>query len=62
MATIRKTTAMRLIEIQFHVKLEEVLLSGSLNELVRRFDNQIERSTLSKWRKLLGGGNDRGKA
>ncbi len=48
---IPKTKTMQLMEMKYgsgHT-LEEVLMSGSLNQIVKVFHGEVDRSTVSKW-------------
>ncbi len=50
------TPLMRYIALTYCGKetLEQVLLSGSLSMVAKRFDNEVDVSTISKWIKKLG--------
>ncbi len=45
-----KTDRMKHLEYKYHIKLEVVLFDGSLDEVVRFLNNEVDRSTISKWR------------
>ena len=45
-----KTTKMKMLEYKYHIKLEVILFDGSLDEIVRFLNSEIDRSTISKWR------------
>jgi hypothetical protein len=47
--TIPKTAKMMYLEMKYGLHLEDVLISGSLNQIVARFGGEIDRSTVSKW-------------
>lgn len=49
-----KTLAMRVLEQQHGKSIEEIIGEGSLDEVVKRLDGTLDRSTVSKWRKKLG--------
>lgn len=44
-----KTTLMRYLENKYHVRMEEVLLSGSLSVVAKALGNEVDVSTISKW-------------
>ncbi len=46
-----KTSKMKVLEYKYHIKIEVVLFDGSLDEVVKFFHSDIDRSTVSKWRK-----------
>lgn len=48
-----KTPAMRLIEMKFNILIEKDIYIGSLNEVEKRYQYTVERSTISKWRKYF---------
>ena len=45
-----KSAKMKMIEYKYHIKLEIVLFDGSLDDVVRYLNNEVDRSTISKWR------------
>lgn len=47
-----KTPLMRRIERQYGIRIEEVLVSGSLTQVAEALD--IDFTTVSKWKKRLG--------
>ncbi len=49
------TKAMAYIELRYGngQTLEQILMSGSLNQVVHKLGNEIDRSTISKWIKQL---------
>jgi len=49
----RKTSTMKLIEYKYHIKIENEIFLGSLMDVVRRFNYNIDKSTVSKWRKYI---------
>ncbi len=46
-----KTSRMQLMEIKYckGERLEDILMTGSLNQIVKRFHGEVDRSTISKW-------------
>jgi hypothetical protein len=46
-----KTAKMKMLEYKYHIKLEVILFDGSLNEVVQFLNGEVDRSTVSKWRK-----------
>jgi len=48
-----KTSTMKLIEYKYHIKIENEIFLGSLMDVVRRFNYDIDKSTVSKWRKYI---------
>jgi len=46
---------MKLLELKYHIKIEQVLFCGSLSEVVYRLNGDIDRSTVSRWRKYIRG-------
>lgn len=46
-----KTALMKLLERKYQCKLELVLWQGSLRDVVDYFNSELDRSTVSKWRK-----------
>ena len=51
--SFHKTDKMKMLEYRFNIRIEHEIFKGSLNELVKRFNYEVERSTLSKWRTRL---------
>jgi len=51
--TFHKTPTMKLIEYKYHIKIEDEIFIGSLMDTVRRFNYDIDKSTVSKWRKYI---------
>jgi len=56
-----KSDRMKVLELRYGIRIEREIFKGSLNDLVRRFNYEADRSTLSRWRKyirryLFGGG------
>ena len=45
-----KTSKMKMLEYKYHIKLEVILFDGSLDEVVHFLNNEVDRSTISKWR------------
>lgn len=55
-----KTDKMKYLERKYRCKIESAIFTGSLNDTVEFFQGEIERSTVSKWRKYVNmylGGN-----
>ena len=48
---IRKTNTMMLIELRHHMDIVDILSSGSLNFIQKKYG--IDRTTASRWRKLV---------
>lgn len=48
-----KTDKMKALEYKYHIKLEVCLFNGSLDDVVRFLNNEVDRSTVSKWRKRI---------
>lgn len=48
-----KTTKMRYIELRYHIRLELEIFKGSLDDVCRRLYNEVDRSTISRWRKTI---------
>ncbi len=48
---ISKTPTMQLMEMKYckGERLEDILMTGSLNQVVKRFHGEVDRSTVSKW-------------
>lgn len=46
-----KTTKMKMLEYKYHIKLEVVLFNGSLSDVVQFLNGEVDKSTISKWRK-----------
>jgi len=46
-----KTDRMKKLEYKYHIKLEVVLFDGSLAEVVQFLNGEVDKSTVSKWRK-----------
>lgn len=44
---------MKYIEAKYGVKVRLDIFQGSLNEVVRRYNWEIDRSTVSRWRKYM---------
>lgn len=49
--SIPKTSKMQLMEMKYGRggRLEDILMTGSLNQIVKKFHNEVDRSTVSKW-------------
>lgn len=50
---IPKTPKMKYLEQKYHIRLEVLLFDGSLDDVVCFLGNEVDRSTISKWRKQL---------
>ena len=48
-----KTPKMKYIELKYHIHLENEIFKGSLFDVSRRFSYEIDRSTVSRWRKHI---------
>jgi hypothetical protein len=49
---IHKTPTMKMLEYKYHIRLEDTIFSGSLNDVAKQFSTDgIDRATISKWRK-----------
>ena len=48
-----KTSTMKYIELKYRVRLEKEIYTGSLNDVCKRFNYEIDRSTISRWRKHI---------
>lgn len=48
-----KTADMKLIELKYGIRIEKLLLSGSLNYICSLVKNDVDRSTISRWKKKL---------
>jgi len=46
-----KTHTMKMLEYKYHIKLEVILFDGSLAEVVQFLNGEVDKSTVSKWRK-----------
>lgn len=46
-----KTAKMKMLEYKYRIKLEFILWDGSLDDVVRFLNNEVDRATISKWRK-----------
>lgn len=51
--TFPKTDMMKMIEYKYKVKLEDFIFTGSLSEVARRLNGDVDRTTISKWRKYI---------
>jgi hypothetical protein len=50
--TFPKTSKMKMLEYKYHIKLDVILFDGSLSEVARFLNNEVDRSTISKWRDI----------
>ena len=48
-----KTPKMKMLEYKYHIKLETILFSGSLTDAVKMLNYEVDKSTISKWRKYI---------
>ena len=48
-----KTSKMKYFESKYSCKIERVILSGSLTDAVLFFNFEVDRSTISRWRKHI---------
>jgi hypothetical protein len=46
-----KTPKMKMLEYKYHIKIEVILFDGSLTDVAKFLNGEVERSTISKWRK-----------
>lgn len=49
-----KTTHMKYLETKYGEPIENILASGSLSEVAKRLNHEVDRTTLSKWKARLG--------
>ncbi|KKL12834.1 hypothetical protein LCGC14_2531810 [marine sediment metagenome] len=48
-----KTSKMRYIELKYKIHLEDVIFLGSLTDVCGYFRWEVDRSTISRWRKHI---------
>jgi len=48
-----KTAKMKMLEYKYHIKLESILFKGSLLDVCRMLQYDVDRSTISRWRKYV---------
>lgn len=48
-----KTAKMKMLEYKYHIKIEVILFDGSLADVVRFLNGEVDKSTVSKWRKRI---------
>ena len=48
-----KTSKMKMLEYKYHIKLESILFKGSLLDVCRMLQYEVDRSTISRWRKYV---------
>lgn len=48
-----KSPHMKYLEIKYTTKLELVIFKGSLSDICQRFNWEVDRSTISRWRKHI---------
>ena len=46
-----KTSKMKMLEYKYHIKLDVLLFNGSLDDVAQFLNGEVDRSTVSKWRK-----------
>ena len=46
-----KTAKMKMLEYKYHIRLEVILFDGSLDDVAKFLSSEVDRSTISKWRK-----------
>lgn len=44
-----KTTKMKELEYKYNIKIEVILFDGSLDDVVKFLNEDVDRSTISKW-------------
>jgi len=47
------TPRMKYIEVRYEVKVKIDIFKGSLNEVCQRYNWEVDRSTISRWRKYI---------
>ncbi|KKL14898.1 hypothetical protein LCGC14_2511070 [marine sediment metagenome] len=53
MVDFPKTDLMRYIETKYSIKLKLDIYRGSLNDVCHRYKWEVDRSTVSRWRKVI---------
>lgn len=48
-----KTAKMKMLEYKYHIKLESILFIGSLLDVQKMLHYDVDRSTISRWRKYV---------
>lgn len=48
-----KTDLMRYIETKYSIKLKLDIYRGSINDVASRYNWEVDRSTISRWRKVI---------
>lgn len=48
-----KTPKMKYLELKYHLRLEHTLHKGSLLDICKLFHWEVDRSTVSRWRKYI---------
>ncbi len=48
-----KTSLMRYIETKYHIRLEREVFKGSLTDVCQKLGWEVDRSTISRWRKHI---------
>lgn len=50
---IPKTSLMKYIETKYHITLKLDIYKGSINDVCSRYGWEVDRSTISRWRKKI---------
>ena len=48
-----KTLKMKMLEYKYHIKLESIIFQGSLLDVCKMLHYEVDRSTISRWRKYI---------
>ena len=48
-----KTSKMRYIELRYHLRLEDIIFKGSLQQVCARIGYSVNRSTILRWRRYI---------
>lgn len=48
-----KTGKMKYLELRYHLLIEEVIFTMSLNSLVQKLGGEVDRATVSRWRQRV---------
>lgn len=48
-----QTPKMKYIELKYHVKLRIDIFKGSINDVCSRYQWEVDRATISRWRKHI---------
>lgn len=49
----RKTDLMKYIEVKYNIKLKLDIYRGSINDVCSRYGWEVDRATISRWRKVI---------